>query len=655
MVGMPMQPRKSDTDMRLTRFFQIRLVISLLGLVFVTSCATSIYQKSAQIPPDILNAPPPAEATALWNQAVKAADSGNYTQAINTWERIASYFPTNAIAPRALSAIGRLYLHQGHPETALSYFDQVLRYFPQWNGISATRVDRLEALWAAGQHGKAVEEAREFWQQGPADTAIRVRLCEFLARAASDSGNIDAAMHWLEQGYRSARDEKQRNGLNRTAFSIFDSLDENQVRQLFNQSPSAIIRPFLEYRLVRLKMATEATGKVRDQLLALMKKYPDHPISDQIRKLFTQGNLLVKVPLHADRIGCLVPMSGKYASYGSRILRGTALALEAWNQDHPDDLLTVVVKDTRAQPHQALQAFQQLAEDYGVLAVLGPISARCTSALSAKATEYGIPMLTFTQKESVDNSSPFTFHLLIDNQDLVQDLVRYCRDQLGFERFATLFPDDRYGKQLSQTFVEAVQQDGAQVVATVSYKQGTTDFKTVIGQLQRQAKENPYRDDQQAIQGLFIPDQAQTVALIAPQLPYYNLVGVTLLGTNLWDDPAFIKIGGVYVENAVFATAFPPDDETPDVTRFRQLYQEAYGGTPHYFAAQAYDALNMVLQARQQHGSQPLDRLTLQQDLLDMSSFDGLTGTASFLPDGMLRRSYRIYRIVNGQAVPANP
>ena len=148
-------------------------------------------------------------------------------------------------------------------------------------------------------------------------------------------------------------------------------------------------------------------------------------------------------------------------------------------------------------------------------------------------------------------------------------------------------------------------------------------------------------------EALFIPDQVSTTALIAPQLPYNNIVGVTLLGTNLWSEAPLVQAGGVYVDQALFATAFFPESQNPRLKAFSDRFSSLYGSLPSYLEAQAYDALMMLLQAKAvSKGS--ADRNTVFQNLLQAKGFKGVAGTYTVSPRGDLERQYTILQIVNG-------
>ena len=240
-------------------------------------------------------------------------------------------------------------------------------------------------------------------------------------------------------------------------------------------------------------------------------------------------------------------------------------------------------------------------------------------------------------------------HVFIDSRDLVRTLVRYCRDKLKYERFACLFPDDRYGQRLSKIFSETVDEQGGTMMASASYKEKSTDFTEPLQKLMTIAKKNSPMSVTEGtpFEALFIPDQVSTIALIAPQLPYNNVVGVTLLGTNLWSEAPLVQAGGVYVDQALFATAFFPESQNPRVKSFSDRFSALYGSLPSYLEAQAYDALMMLLQAKAVSKG-AADRNTVFQNLLQAKDFKGVAGTYTVSPRGDLERQYTILQVVNG-------
>ena len=383
---------------------------------------------------------------------------------------------------------------------------------------------------------------------------------------------------------------------------------------------------------------------------AILAQNPGHPLSTEIQAAIRGTKVAgAALPLSPDKIGVMVPLNGPNSKYGDMVVRGLNLAVSDWGESHPDQKVTLVIKDAGSEPDTAARSFNDLARKDGVLAIVGPLGVQANKTVVPLANRDGIPLLSLTQKEDEAQDNSFVLHVFIDSRDLVRTLVRYCREKLKYERFACLFPDDRYGQRLSKIFSETVQEQGGTMIASASYKEKSTDFTEPLQKLMTIAKKNSPLSVTEGtpFEALFIPDQVSTTALIAPQLPYNNIVGVTLLGTNLWSEAPLVQAGGVYVDGALFATAFFPESQNPRVKTFSDRFSSLYGSLPSYLEAQAYDALTMLLQAKAVSKG-TLDRNTVFQNLLQAKDFKGVAGTYTVNPKGDLERQYTILQVGNG-------
>jgi branched-chain amino acid transport system substrate-binding protein len=110
-------------------------------------------------------------------------------------------------------------------------------------------------------------------------------------------------------------------------------------------------------------------------------------------------------------------------------------------------------------------------------------------------------------------------------------------------------------------------------------------------------------------------------------------------------------MGGIYVEQAIFPTAYLPGGSDPKVQQFEERFKLMYQGTPSYLEAQAYDALRMLFLAME-NSRPPLERLAVLDALRQVRDFDGVTGRVSFAGSGQPQRRYTIFQVQNGQIVP---
>lgn len=644
--------------------YKIRLwALVFIALGFLANCAVRPQQPAETMPATKLLAGTPAEADALWQQAEKARKAGNLTAAIASWERIIQAYPNYAIAAKSYHAIGNAYLGQKQPERALQFYDYLIYAYPGWDGLAQAKLDRLRALSLAGRKKQVLKEAMPLWDASNGNPEIQVGLSTLMAEVYGADGDISTGFEWLTAGFGAARSQEEKKALTQTTMNLLNGADATTVQRLLKKNPPEFMKVFLYHRLSQLDQPKGQADAARQSLTEVLSRNPNHPLAAEIRGGAKAVATPVPAPteaatlVNADRVGVLVPLNGPYAKYGDMVLKGLSLASEEWNETHPNQRVTLIIREAQTDPGLAAKSLEKLAREDGVLAVIGPLGAQSARAVAPATNRWGMPLLALTQPDEQIESGRFMVHVFIDNQALVQTLVRYCKEKSGFSRFAVLYPDDRYGQNLSRIFSEVVKEAGGTLLASVPYKDKSTDFKGPIEKLLTIAKKNspPSGVETTPFDVLFIPDQVQTVALIAPQLPYNNVVGVTLLGTNLWGEAPLVQAGGVYVERAVFATPYMVDSQKPNARAFQEKFEAKYNASPSYLEAQAYDALRLFLEAREGFGRDVRDRTLLLNNLLQIRDFEGVAGTYSFTPRGQLDREYMLFQVVNGQLAPVNP
>ena len=99
------------------------------------------------------------------------------------------------------------------------------------------------------------------------------------------------------------------------------------------------------------------------------------------------------------------------------------------------------------------------------------------------------------------------------------------------------------GRGFTKLIAQGVASRGGRLVETVYYDSKLTDFTKEVKKLVHLPSGNyrPGRPDSPQpvinFQALYIPDGPERVGMLAPQLAYYDITGVTLLGTSLWLRP----------------------------------------------------------------------------------------------------------------------
>jgi ABC-type branched-subunit amino acid transport system substrate-binding protein len=319
----------------------------------------------------------------------------------------------------------------------------------------------------------------------------------------------------------------------------------------------------------------------------------------------------------------------------------------------------------------------------GVVAIVGPLRSAEAVAAAPVAEEAGVPLLTLAQREDLALLGESVFRLGLTASDQVRALLDYAFERAGARRFAILWPRDDYGTLFKNLFWDEVEKRGGEVVGAEPYTPGAADLQAEIKRLvglyylepnerklvaerdrmARRPQENaaklasapfsglpPYVD----FDALFVPDEAAQVGLILPQLRFYEIRDVALLGPSGWNDPRLLEIAAREARGAVFTDAFFARSAYPFVQEFVQRYHVAYGEEPDHLAAEGFDAvaiLRAVLDGRAP------SRGELRRSLLSVRDFPGVSGLTSFDEAGGTRKDLYLLTVRQGaiEEVGATP
>jgi ABC-type branched-subunit amino acid transport system substrate-binding protein len=338
-------------------------------------------------------------------------------------------------------------------------------------------------------------------------------------------------------------------------------------------------------------------------------------------------------------IGVLLPLSGRYRSFGESCLRGIRLALGAL--EGRDPLVRTVILDSRGEPASAAASFQKLAADPGVVAVLGPMLSTEVEAVHPYVTAAGLATLDFSQR-AVGIGGPL-FRFSLTKEDQARVLARYAVADLGLRRWASLHPDDSYGREIATYFRMAVETLGGRLVADVGYDASKSDLQTEAKRLQ--AKLGAAEKQPPAVDGVFLPDSAERVSMLLSYLEFVDIRGVQLLGASGWNRPQALLSAGPPVNGAVFVDGFFVYSFRPEVRAFVDAFRDAYHGDPGTLEAYGYDAAMLLRELIAMGGA---DRARMMAALRRPYARRGATGDTVITADGRIEKGLFVLKVEDG-------
>lgn len=340
----------------------------------------------------------------------------------------------------------------------------------------------------------------------------------------------------------------------------------------------------------------------------------------------------------AIKIGLATPLTGASAQDGKAIQEGVNLAVKQINDQGGIDgkQVEVVAEDDKGDPSEAATVANKMAQDDGILAIVGDFNSSCTLAAAPTYNQTGIVQISpGSSSEAVTDAGDYTFRTITTDAVQGQYLADWCVNELGYKNIAILYENDDYGLGLADVAERETKALGAKTVVREAYEVNQTDFSTVLTKVAKS------KADVLIIGGLY-----NETALIAKQRAKAGLGDLPIMGVDAIYSDALIDLGGDAV-NGIKLTAYFSDSSENKVTQdFIKAYTDEYGKAPGTYAAYAYDATLIILDAVKNAGT---DRTAIRDYIAKIEGFEGATGTASFDQNGDVIKEPLRMEIVDGK------
>ncbi|GAK53189.1 ABC transporter substrate-binding protein [Candidatus Moduliflexus flocculans] len=366
-----------------------------------------------------------------------------------------------------------------------------------------------------------------------------------------------------------------------------------------------------------------------------MKRWMDGAIIAVVGWLVFSGTSHAQDPIV---IGLSVPMTGQYGETGKSIHTGVELAVKQINeaggiQGRP---LEIIIGDSQGAPDISKRVARKFISNPKIVAEIGDFTSGCSMAAQPIYDKAGMVQLSPTSSHpSFAPGSPFSFGIVGTRESAF--MARAAVERMGKKRIAIAYLETDWGVAAKEYFIKEATQLGAEIVATESYLDGTTDFSATLKSL-RAAQPDM----------IFLASMLPDAVGIAKQRQLDGWDDVLLAGVSALYTPEFLKLGGDAVENLLAIALFFPKDPRPEVQNFIATYQSAYQIPPSWFAAVGYDAMNVLADAIKQGG---VDRKAIQQALASIKEFSGVTGKIVFSEHGDVAREYALLQVKQGEFV----
>lgn len=278
------------------------------------------------------------------------------------------------------------------------------------------------------------------------------------------------------------------------------------------------------------------------------------------------------------KIGVILPLTGGAAFVGQPMKNAIMLALEKHKN------IDIVFNDSKASPKDSVAIYKQLRQQ-GIKHFIGPATSGGALAI-APIVENDKDVVIISPSASnykLSQYKNFNRVELSDKQGATkQALLAYKK--LGWTNISILYINNEYGTGVSQEFAKQFKRLGGNINISSAYNQETTNFRNHINKISN------FKND-----AIFIVAQNKYPVIIKQLRELKD--NTTIYATPVIKDSNTFETLGTFAGKIIFAYygQFNTNNELELSANFKQAYQNKYQQPATYYAALAYDSIQLLL------------------------------------------------------------
>ncbi len=324
------------------------------------------------------------------------------------------------------------------------------------------------------------------------------------------------------------------------------------------------------------------------------------------------------------KIGVSAPLTGDIAALGQSTKNAALMAQDAINAKgglKVDGVLKKVhfiIEDDENKPESTATVFQKLINQDKVVAIIGSQSSKCSNAGAPIAERAKVPQISpWSTNPNVTKDRHYVFRACFIDPFQGKVVASFAKEKLQANTAAVLYDiASDYNKGIAEVFKSEFTAAGGSVVNFETYNTKDTDFSAQLTNIKAQ---NP--------DVLFLPNYYNEVPL---QIQQARKLGITakIMGSDSWDNPELIELGGEVMNGTYFTNHYSPDNHSKVAQAFIAEYQQKFGKLPDAAAALTYDAANVLFDAIARSGK--ADSQSIRDTLANTEDFEGVTGVITY-------------------------
>ncbi|MBK9641983.1 MAG: penicillin-binding protein activator [Saprospiraceae bacterium] len=318
------------------------------------------------------------------------------------------------------------------------------------------------------------------------------------------------------------------------------------------------------------------------------------------------------------KVGAILPLTGNASLIGVQIRNGLLLAAE----NHKDNI-DLIIEDSQAEPQKAISIYKKL-KSLENISIFIPTFSGVTNAISPLSISPNeLLFATSVSASNITKQNSNLFRIFVNAIGDADRMAKFASDSLKLSRIAIVCVNDDFGKDYSSVFSKVFSEQNGKIAFIEFFDKSEVDFKSLV------AKVKSRSDDFDAV--YILAYDKNFITLLNRYKEYKinkTILSIATIGQeNVVKEIDKIKseLPAIYFTNTNFNSV---SNQNSDKIEFVNNYKSKFNLAPNYFAAFAYDLLNILGQS----SVNTKESQRIKENILK-SKFYGVMGEINFNED----------------------
>jgi ABC-type branched-subunit amino acid transport system substrate-binding protein len=376
----------------------------------------------------------------------------------------------------------------GRYDIALKTFNGILRTAPDHPEIQMIKYYQAFCYYYTGDYKKSIDLSTE-WMKDYPESPEQYRIQKLAGDAGRASGHMYDACFWMTVSLKTAKAADVpvhiQDMISGSISDVISQSDKEELEKIKQLDSIDLFLPSIYLREAELAFENGSYLEARRFTKLAVQSASEMEQSQFLtkgREFLTRINKAIDETSDINRryIGCLLPLQGPFSLFGEELLNGIQLGMDIFNSSDTDVTLELIIRNTNGSPEDTITAMDDLILKEKVIAIIGPLASSASAEAAKRAQEYGVPIITFTQKQNITEEGDMVFRNFLTPSKEMDVLVSKAVNEMGMSRFGIFYSETRFGNNLMNLFWDKVEELGGEITAVESYKEGDTDFSEGI-------------------------------------------------------------------------------------------------------------------------------------------------------------------------------